>query len=314
MVKKINYNKLVKDYLLIFIGSLITALGINIFIVPNKIAPGGVSGIATVIYYISNQTLPVGTVMLILNVPLFIIGFKYIGKRFIARTLVSTILLSFLIDVTHSVSLHIYNNYLVTSFNLPADSSVSAAVLTTGYSTDILLHAIFGGVLMGIGLGIVLRSGATTGGTDLAAKIMNHFVPGLTVGQYLLLIDGGIVLLAAVTFKSVLLALYSIITLFLTSKTIDAIVEGVNFAKSVYIISDKTDEIANAIMKELERGVTSLKGKGMYTRKDRDVLLCVIRRGQLTQLKQIVKSIDPKAFVILSDVREVLGEGFKTYE
>jgi len=314
MVKKINYNKLVKDYLLIFIGSLITALGINIFIVPNKIAPGGVSGIATVIYYISNQTLPVGTVMLILNVPLFIIGFKYIGKRFIARTLVSTILLSFLIDVTHSVSLHIYNNYLVTSFNLPADSSVSAAVLTTGYSTDILLHAIFGGVLMGIGLGIVLRSGATTGGTDLAAKIMNHFVPGLTVGQYLLLIDGGIVLLAAVTFKSVLLALYSIITLFLTSKTIDAIVEGVNFAKSVYIISDKTDEIANAIMKELERGVTSLKGKGMYTRKDRDVLLCVLRRGQLTQLKQIVKSIDPKAFVILSDVREVLGEGFKTYE
>jgi len=313
MAKKINYNILVKDYLLIFIGSLITALGINIFVVPNKIAPGGVSGIATVIYYISNQALPVGMIMLFLNVPLFIIGTKYIGKRFIVRTFISTILLSLLIDATHSMSLHIYNNYLTVASNLSADGSVST-ILTTGYATDILLHAIFGGILMGIGLGMVFKSGATTGGTDLAAKILNHFLPGLTVGQYLLLIDGAIVLLAAVTFRSVLLALYSIITLFLTSKTIDTIDEGVNFAKSVYIISDKTDEIANTIMRDLDRGVTSLKGKGMYTGMERNVLLCVVNRGQITQLKQIVKSIDPKAFVILSDVREVLGEGFKTYE
>ncbi|NMB97773.1 MAG: YitT family protein, partial [Clostridiaceae bacterium] len=140
MDRKINYNKLIKDYLLIFIGSLITALGINIFVVPNKIAPGGVSGIATVIYYISRQVIPVGTIMLILNVPLFIIGIKYIGKRFIVRTFVSTVLLSILIDITHSISLHIYSNYLIiTSAMLTGESS--AVALTTGYATtDVLLH------------------------------------------------------------------------------------------------------------------------------------------------------------------------------
>lgn len=311
MDKKYYYSKVVRDYLLIIIGSLITALGINIFAVPNKIAPGGVSGIATVIYYIMDKAIPVGTIMLILNVPLFIIGFKYIGKKFIARTLFSTVVLSVLIDVTSSISTYIFNNYLIASSSL---SRAGIEVAAASYAPDILLHSIFGGIITGLGLGLVFKSGATTGGTDLAAKIMNHFLPGNTVGQYLLFIDGTIVLLAAITFKSVLLALYSTITLFLTSKVIDTIIEGVNFAKAVYIISDKPDEIADMIMKELDRGVTALKGKGMYTGQEREVLLCVVHRGQITQLKQVVNNYDPKAFIILTDVREVLGEGFKTYE
>ena len=258
--------KLIKDYLLIFIGSAITAISINIFLVPNKIAPGGVSGIATVIYYLSGERLSVGIVMLILNVPLFIVGMKYIGRKFIVRTFFSTILLSVLIDLTQAISSSFFSNYLITSSSIPTAGSaiISSKVSSMVYYTsDLLLYSIFGGLLMGIGLSMVFKSGATTGGTDLAAKIMNHFLPSLTVGQYLLLIDGAVIILAAITFKSILLALYAIITLFLMSKVIDAIIEGVNFAKAVYIISDRSDEIAETIMKEMDRGVTALNGKGM---------------------------------------------------
>jgi uncharacterized membrane-anchored protein YitT (DUF2179 family) len=167
---------------------------------------------------------------------------------------------------------------------------------------------------MGAGLGIVFRSGATTGGTDLAARITNHFAPNLTMGQILLFIDTSVIIFAAIAFQSFLLALYAIVTLFISSKVIDAVLEGVNFAKSVFVISDRPDEISERILKDLDRGVTALKGTGMYTGKDKQVLLCVLHRGQLPLLKEIVKIIDPKAFIILTDIREVLGEGFKTYD
>ncbi|HOJ11896.1 MAG TPA: YitT family protein [Clostridiales bacterium] len=293
--------KAIKEYLLIIIGSIITAAGINIFLVPNKIAPGGVSGIATVIYYLSGGGFPVGIIMLILNIPLFIMGTKYIGKRFIVRTFFGTILLSAIIDLSQPLTSSFIDGFLTRTESLY-------------YAPDLLLYSVFGGLLMGIGLGLVFRSGATTGGSDLAAKIVNHFIPGFTVGQILLFIDTGIIVFAAITFKSFILGLYAIVTLFIMSRVIDAIIEGVDFAKAVYIISDKSDEIAEKIMYELDRGVTSLNGKGMYTGKDREVLLCVLYRGQLPQLKQIVKSVDPIAFIILTDVREVLGEGFKEHD
>lgn len=290
-----------KDYLWIIVGSIITAAAINIFLVPYKIAPGGVTGIATVTYYLSGGRLPVGTTMLILNIPLFIFGMRFIGGRFTIRTLFSTIFLSAVIDLTKPFTDYFTSHYLI---NL--DSMTS--------NPDYLLYSIFGGFFMGAGLGFVFRSGATTGGTDLAARIVRHFVPQLTMGQLLLVIDSSVILFAAISFNSFLLALYAILSLYISSKVIDAIMEGVNFAKAVYIISDKSDELARLILVELDRGVTGLKGTGMYTGTDKQVLYCVLHRGQLPLLKLLVKKTDPTAFVILTDIREVLGEGFKTYD
>lgn len=290
-----------KDYLWIIIGSILTAAAINVFLVPYKIAPGGVTGIATVIYYLSNGRFTVGITMLVLNIPLFIMGVRFIGGRFVVRTLFSTVFLSFVIDTTEPMTKYFVERFLLKLENMPSNP-------------DLLLYSIFGGFIMGAGLGLVFRSGATTGGTDLAARVVNHFVPGLTMGQILLFVDTAVIIFAAIVFNSFLLALYAIVTLFISSKVIDAILEGVNFAKSVYIISDHSDEIARKLLSDLDRGVTALKGTGMYTGNDKQVLFCVLNRGQLPILKEIVKHVDPKAFIILTDVREVLGEGFKTYE
>jgi Uncharacterized conserved protein len=291
-----NIFKGLKVYLWIITGSVITAGAINIFLVPYKIAPGGVTGIATVVYYLSNQRFPVGITMLALNIPLFILGMRFIGGKFIIRTLFSTIFLSLVIDLTEPFTRLFVRNF-ITKAQMSSDP-------------DLLLYSIFGGFFMGLGLGLVFRSGATTGGTDLAARIVNHFTPHLTMGQLLLVIDSSVILFAAISFNSFLLALYAILSLYISSKVIDAILEGVNFAKAVYIISDKPDEIAKLVMDELDRGVTALKGIGMYTGKEKMVLYCVLNRAQLIILKQLVEKTDPNAFMILTDVREVLGEGF----
>ncbi|MDQ2085422.1 YitT family protein [Herbivorax sp. ANBcel31] len=287
-----------KDYLWIIIGAFVAAAGINIFIVPYKIAPGGVSGIATVLYYLSGERFPVGATMLVFNIPLFILGIRFIGKKFALKTLFGTIFLSIIIDVTKPIGTYFVDTFLLTPE-------------IRDHSPDILLYSMFGGLLLGIGLGLVFRSGATTGGTDLAARMVNQFTPALTIGQTLLFIDFSVILFAAVTFQSFQLALYAIVTLYISTKIIDAILEGVSFAKALFIISDMPEIIAPRIMKELDRGVTALKGTGMYTRNDKQVLLCVVHRGQLMTLKRIVNDTDEKAFIILTDIREVLGEGFK---
>lgn len=290
-----------KDYLWIAIGSFLTAAAMNVFLIPYKIAPGGVSGVATVIYYLSGERFPVGTTMLVLNVPLFVAGIRFIGGKFALRTFFSTILLSLLIDTTEPISRYFVENFLVKLEQMPS-------------TPDLLLYSLFGGVLMGLGLGLVFRSGATTGGSDLAARIVNHFKPNFTMGQIILFIDTSVIIFAAISFNSFLLALYAIVTLYISSVVIDAVLEGVNYAKAVFIISDKSDDIAKRIMSDLDRGVTALRGVGMYTGAGKNVLLCILHRGQLQILKDITKKIDDRAFVILTDVREVLGEGFKTYD
>lgn len=290
-----------KDYLWITAGSFITAVAINIFLVPYRIAPGGVSGIATVTFYLSGGRLPVGATMLALNIPLFIAGMRYIGGRFVLRTLYGAVILSAIIDTTGN-----FSKYIVDNFFIKLEQNPSAP--------DLLLYSIFGGAIMGFGLGLVFRFGATTGGSDLAAKIVNHFKPNFTMGQILLFIDSSVIIFAAISFNSFQLGLYAVVALYISSKIIDVILEGVNFAKAVFIISDSPSEISKRILFELDRGVTALKGTGMYTGADKEVLLCVLHRGQLPILKRIVKSVDDKAFIILADIREVLGEGFKTYE
>lgn len=287
------------EYLYIVAGCLVTALAFDVFLLPYKIAPGGVTGIATVLFYLTSSKIPVGMLILILNVPLFLAGMKWIGKRFFVKTLFSTILLSVFIDIIDPFSQRFVENFLG---NMSADAS----------NANLMLYCIFGGVMMGIGLGIVFRAGATTGGTDLGAQIVHHFFPHFTMGKILLVIDGMVVVFAAIAFKSFLLGLYAIVTIYLSSKVIDAILEGVDYAKAVFIISNHSDIISNGIMTEIDRGVTGLSGTGMYTGTAKQVLLCVLDRTQIPKLKYLVKKLDPEAFVIMTDVREVLGEGFKS--
>ncbi len=301
MTLKKRFTEGIKIYLWIIVGSVLTAASINVFMVPYKIAPGGVSGVATVVYYLSGGRFSVGVTMLVLNVPLFLLGVRFIGRKFIVRTLFSTLFLSFAIDTSEPYTRYFVERYLVKLAESPS-------------TPDLLLYSIFGGVIMGVGMGIVFRANATTGGSDLAARIVNHFIPNLTMGQLILFIDTSIIIFAAIAFNSFLLALYAIVTLYISTIVIDAVLEGVNFAKAVFIISDHSDEIAARVMSELERGVTALKGTGMYTGNDKRVLLCILQRAQIQGLKEIVRSVDEKAFVILADVREVLGEGFKTYD
>lgn len=274
--------KVLREYFFILIGVLLTAVGLDMFLVPNKIAAGGVSGIATIIHYVAH--FPVGTTMLAINVPLFLVGIRQLGIRFGMRTLFGTITLSVLVDL------------LAARVPVP--------------TKDPLLASIYGGMLVGIGIGIVFRNKGTTGGTDLAAAIINNYMK-LSVGVVLFVIDASVIIAAGIVFDSAELALYALLTVFLTARVIDIVQEGFGYAKAALIVSKKPDEVADVILHKLDRGVTSLHGTGMYTGADRDVILSVVTRAEISTLKELVHTIDPEAFVILTDVHEVLGEGFK---
>lgn len=271
------------DYIGITIGTLITALGMSVFLIPNKIASGGVSGLATVVHYAFG--FKVGITMLAINVPLFLYGLKELGMKFIYKTLYATITLSLFIDVI--------------------------GPLVTSPTTDLLLSSLYGGLVVGLGLGVVFRFGATTGGTDLAAQIIYRYLK-ISVGQTLLMIDGLVIVLAAFVF-GVELALYAFLVVFLTSKVIDLIQEGEGFAKAVFIISDYGPQIGEAILQDLNRGITYLEGKGGFSGRSREIILVVIGRSELSILKNLVRQIDQRAFVIVANMNEVLGEGFKSF-
>lgn len=275
-------GKIFIEILGVSVGVVLTALGLDMFLIPNKIAAGGVSGLATVAHYLLQ--VPVGGTMLVLNIPLFLLGIYRLGLKFGFRSLYGTITLSLMVDAL-----------------LP-----QLPVATR----DPLLASIFGGVLVGLGLGLVFRHRGTTGGTDLAAAVLRTYT-GANVGQLLFLVDAVIVFLAGVAFNSWELAMYALITIFVTSWLIDLVQEGFSYTKAFFIISDSSQAIAVAVIKELDRGATALKARGVFTGADRDVLLVVVYRSEVTRLKDLVYRLDRKAFVILADVHEVLGEGFK---
>lgn len=264
------------------LGVLLTALGLDIFLIPSKIAAGGVSGIATVLHYILH--VPVGMTMLLLNIPLFIMGVYRLGLKFGFRSLYGTISLSLLVDG------------LAPYMPVP--------------TRDPLLAGIFGGVLVGLGLGLVFKYRGTTGGTDLAAAVIRTYT-GANVGQLLFMVDAFVVLGAGFAFRSWELAMYALITIFITAWLIDMVQEGFSYAKAFYIISSQPEKMTAAVLQEINRGATVLRGRGAYSGTDRDVLLVVVNRSEVTRLKDLIYEIDSKAFVILTDAHEVLGEGFK---
>jgi len=274
------------DYVLIFIGTLFMAVALNVFFEPNNIVIGGATGIAVIIKHLTKNFtdggISLGISNLFINLPLFIVAVKMFGCKFVGKTIIATLLLSV--------------NLEITSFATP-------------FYGDFVIISVYGGVLTGIGLALIFRARATTGGSDLAASLIQQKLNHFTVAFIMLIIDVVIILCGFFVFGFTA-TMYAAISVFITSKIIDAILEGLAFAKATFIISDMSEEICDAIFKELERGVTSLYGKGMFTKENKNVLLCVVSKKEVFKLKEIAKRIDGNAFIMVADVREVLGDGF----
>ncbi len=272
-------NERVLAYIQIVLGSTICALAYPMFLVPNAIAPGGVTGIATILNYIFHW--PVGITSLCLNVPLFILGYRSMGRVFVFRSLVTTVLFSLLIDL------------------LPA-SAVTA---------DPLLGSVFGGVLLGGGLGLILRGGATSGGSDMIARMVHKHFQHISMGAFLMSIDFTVVL-AAGFFIQVEHALYAFISIYVATRVIDVVLEGFTKQKACYIISPSYEDVKRQLLATIDRGVTLLHGQGGFSGEDKPILLCIVTDQELSQVKAVVRQVDENAFVFITDAFEVLGEGF----
>lgn len=271
------------DVLLVLLGTFIYAAGLYFFIEPANIAPGGVSGIAVLINYLTHA--PIGIVSAAINIPLILIGYRFVGREFIWKTLLSI------------ASFTVFYDYVLSFFPV--------------YQGERLLSCIFGGVIWGIGIGLVFLRSGSTGGTDIIIKIINKKFPHMPLGRVTLATDAVIILASVFVYHSIESALYAIITIFVCSQVMDTIIYGGDKGKLVYIISRRPREIADAVMAALDRGTTFLKGEGGYTGEDKRVLMCALRRNEYHTVKTIVQNLDPDAFMIVSDSSEVRGEGFK---
>jgi uncharacterized membrane-anchored protein YitT (DUF2179 family) len=278
---KKGWLRILWEHLGVAVGVSLTALGLVWFMIPNKLASGGVSGLAIMALYLWQW--PVGITMICLNVPLFLISWWVLGPLFGLKTLFGAGVLSVMVE-------------LLGVWLGPATS-------------DPVLAAIYGGGLAGLGTGITFYFGGSTGGTDMAAHLLRHWSK-LSVGQALLVIDFSIIALAGVLFSPEL-ALYALLALFITSRTIDLVQEGTDYARAAYIISNCPEEVGRSILDKMERGVTVLQATGAYTGQERKVLFVIVSRTEIARVKEIVADLDPKAFIAITDVHEVLGEGFK---
>lgn len=281
-------SRRLRDYALITVGVLVTAYGLDAFLIPNRLAAGGVSGLATIIHYVALPVanLPVGVLMLVMNVGLLVLAFRARGWRYAAKTVYGTVLLSVAIDV-------------------------GAPFIHPLATSDALLAALYGGALTGLGLGIVFKAGGNTGGTDIIAQLLVRKV-SLGIGQLMLAADAVVMLMAALAFGPNL-ALYGIVAVFVSGSVIDLVQEGLAVNKAAYIISDRSDEVGEVILQELGRGATGFAARGLYTGTEREVIFTVVSRRELDALKSHVRAVDPAAFIIITDVHEVLGEGFKQF-
>ena len=270
------------SYSQILLGSLIGAAAYPLFMTPNLIAPGGITGIATILNHLFR--LPVGTVSLVLNIPLFLISYRAMGRIFAFRSLVATILFSLLIDL------------------LPLKPM----------TMDPLLGTLYGGVLLGIGLGLIMRGGATTGGSDMVARMVHKRFQFISVGSFLFAIDFAVVTAAGFLIGTTQ-ALYALINIFLASKVIDAVIIGFAGNKACFVISSRWQEISSRILQEMGRGVTQLNSRGAYSGEERPTLLCVISRSEIMSFKRILREEDENAFVIIVEAHEAIGDGFSGF-
>ncbi len=274
----------VKIYGILLGGASIAAFGVSVFLAPRQVVSGGLSGIGIMVHSLTG--FPVGVFMLLLNVPLFLIGLQFLGMSFLSRSLFGAFFFSALTDLLSGIP---------------------------PVTDDLFLSALFGGALVGIGMGIVFMFGATTGGTDILAQILYKLFPVFDVGKCLLAIDSIIIFISGLVFGNWEFCLYGTLAAISCGFLIDTVIQGANFAKVVYVISPKSEQIAAAVLSELSRGVTGLYGKGMFSKSDTTVLLCVVKKQEIPKFEQLVLNEDKNAFIIFTGARSVSGEGFKIY-
>ncbi len=280
-------KRYVVPYLWITVASAIYALGFNWCYEPNLIGFGGITGVGQIINYLLPWA-PIGAVVIILNIPLFLLGWKLLGGHLLVSSLYAMFVSSLFIDLFH--------------------------LLFTFRPMEPILGCIFGGVIMGGSLGIVFLQGATTGGTDLLARLLKLRVAWLPMGRLLMMIDLVVIVAVAVTFRNLYSALYGLVALFISSFVMDQVLYGMDNVKVAYIISDAYEAITAAIIHDMDRGVTILNGRGGWSGKEKQVLMVAFKQRQIVELKQTVKELDPAAFLIVCEAHEVLGDGFRTYQ
>ena len=278
--KKIK--KSIVDAIGTIVGSAIMAVGVSSFLLPNQLSTGGFSGVATITYYLLK--IPMGAMIMALNIPLFLFAGYRLGKGFFIKSLIGTFSLSIFIDILDRYP---------------------------PITMDRFLACIYGGVIIGIGTAIILRVESSTGGTELIANIIKTYNPHISMSKYLTIIDIIIIGLNVIFFKHIEIGLYSAIAIYLYGQMIDIIFEGVHYTKLLFIISDKNEQISQAISHKVKRGITGLYGKGMYSDKNKLVLICAASRGDVAKIKDIANVIDRNCFVVIANAREVLGKGFK---
>ena len=279
-------KKVLKQYLIITIGSIIYAVAFDWFFAPNQVALGGITGLAQVINAVV-PALSVGIMTIVMNVPLFLLGWKFIGWHLLTSSLFAMLLSSAAID--------------------------AIAAVHTFTSMDPMLAGLCGGALMGLGLGIVFSQGATTGGTDVVARLLKLKFPWLPIGNLVLIPDFVILSLAALVFGRVEAALYGLISLFVQAKVMDTVLCGMDTSKVAYIVTDRWKQVSDAIL-AMERGVTFLRGEGAFSGAEKHILMVAFKQKEIVQIKQLVHETDPRAFLIVVDARDVLGEGFGEYQ
>lgn len=272
------------DLIFVLVGSMLYALGVHSFTSPNQIAPGGVTGIATLANAVFD--LPIGTVVMVLNIPIVIVGFMYVGKRFMIKTLISI------------ASFTLFTDYIFVNLST--------------FTEDRLLASIIGGVITGAGLGLILSRNASTGGTDVLVKIILNKMPHLKFGTVVMCFNVFVLLLSIYAYNSIVPSMYALICLYISSKAIDSVLYGFNICKFVYIITPEADEVSKGIIEEMHRGATIIKSYGAYTKQERPTVMVVIRQSEYSRLKRVVYSRDPAAFMIITTANEVVGRGFES--
>lgn len=284
MLKKYNIKDKVIDYTMVFIGTAIYSIGVSIFIIPADIGIGGLTGIGAIVFKLTG--FPVGTTTLLLNIPLIISGFLLLGRSFIIKSMFSVALFTLFSDV-----ILVQVNFML---------------------EDRLLCCIFGGILMGLGIGMLYARDSSSGGSDIANRMLLLKYPHMQIGKLVMITDGVIIGVATLVFGDIAAALYAIVVIFIQSRLIDYVVYGLEKGKMVMIITSDPKNIQKEITSKLKRGCTIINGKGGYSDDSRDVILCAVRRNEFYRLKNIVKNNDEYAFVIVTDASEVLGEGFES--
>lgn len=280
--EKYNIKKQIVEIFGTILGSFVISIGISLFLLPNQLSSGGIAGIGTIIYYLLK--IPMGTTIILLNIPLFLISILKIGKSFFVKSLIGTISLSIFIDCLDKFK---------------------------PLTQDRFLACIYGGIIIGVGTAIILKVNSSTGGTDMVTYIAKKYKPSIKTGNIIFIIDIIIVTLNMFFFREIEIGLYSGIAIYLMGKIIDILFEGIDFTKLIFIVSKKSEEIAEKIGKSIERGTTGIYGKGMYTNEERLILMCAVTRRDVSKVTEIAKKIDKNSFIIITNSREVLGQGFK---